>query len=306
MDLSDARRSLTAYIDTITPGVFGKSVDIIVGAQSGKIDRPTVAVEALPGGSTQRVNQGFTKVYQPFLVICATDFDLKGYEQAEKFISTFQQLLENCRWYMPGLLTDFRYPQPSLRAVQTTGGSLSPGTYYASVTGIDPVEENDTLLSVVQEIEVESPNNAIRMVIPTYPSGFSWFIGYKVWVGTTEDELRLQSPDAQPYVGQSIVGGRYYSERKLPTVFFLESYDNAGDVFPENDNHTIRYRLLDVEEESFRTGIYRDPSVESGMWLAQINMTICYPLSHRDNKPDIPIRNINVDVGAYVSVGVTD
>lgn len=278
----DVRASLFQFVRNralelgyITPQIYPSALGI-------PTDRPLWIVQQVTqGGRHQKTAVGITEYEQRYNVMILTSGVTKGFYDAERFVTHFQQKMVNNRWRIAGLLVDFHYPKPRTLYVPS-GGSLAVGTYYVAVSGIGRLDPSDeSLISDPVEVEVTAANGAIEIVIPKYPATLNWFPTYNVYVGTDPDDLHktVDSPLA--------------AHDFLTTVYTVDSLNPGGDPPISNGQSVIKYRLIKVDEDQFSISVDRDRSGPPGTWLGLCTMVLSAQIVEVIDEQAYPMLNIN-------------
>ena len=300
MNIYDVRASLTSFLSGVAREHTGSDPTILLGMSVTPENRPCFMVETVQGGRVDRLASFIEVAEQNFRIMYLTDKGQGGHIAAERMMAAIQQKLEDNRWNIPGVLSNFKYPRPSVLVKDAPAGvtsNLPIGYYYVSVAGMcqsaDPEDlgaNNPTIHSDLSDPLAVASGQVIQVTIPEWPRGLGWFEEYMVLIASAADNVLRPIP-RNPLVPGS--PGTVDAEAILPTVYNITEFPTGTYEVPNPS--FLRYRNLRVPQEFFNIGVYRDPSVETGNWIGQINLNIDYPLNARYNDPPPFIDEINID-----------
>lgn len=275
MDMRDVVASVSRFMGNRAVELGYGSPQILPGFSGLPKDRPIWVLQSIPGALPVDRLRHQTMMQYRFNMNILTAGGNQGYHEALKWVSECQRKLMQNNWRIPGILVDFKYPRPQIRYLEGEG-SLPAGTYYVGVSGhgntVDIFEE--TLLSEVQEIEVEQNNGRIEVLIPRYPAGYSWWNSYSVYMSTSPTNLKRCTPGAT--INVASVGN---------TVYNIDDVASVGNPSPLNPPRITKFRLIEVMHDTFNTSVIADVSREAGGWVGSISCVVKAPLTTINESP---------------------
>lgn len=233
---------------------------ILAGVSELPQVRPLWVVDAIPTPGSERHGRMYTMIDRRFNIMILTSGGPAGVLQAEEWISHVEKKIVNNNWRIPGVLFDFKYPDP--KVFEDIGqGNLGVDTYYVAVSGLSFMDETEeTLISNVQTITTTQASGRIDVVIPRFPRAFNFFKKYNVYAGTVSNDLKKTADSP--------------IDAASPTSTKKTIDDMPGGVAPALVNSQIRYRIIEVIPESFNASVQPEPSGEAGNWMGLITLTV--------------------------------
>ena len=311
MNVFDARASLTLFTRKVAMAHGLTNPNILLGTSVAPEDRPSIVVDMLAGGMIDRKASYVECAIQPFIIMYLAKGGFEGHIDAERFVSRFQQELENERWTMQGYLIDFRYPKPAVVAKPVVpspptnlvpaplpvpaSSTIAPGDYLIGVSGVNFQETNpdETMVSDLVRVTVAA-NEYIEVRIPEHPRGIGWFPEYNLYIAPGNDEDLLQRVSAAGTLmkADSIDGILIHN---IDAISLSDPVPQA--VAPPTRSRVV-YRYMDVPEQNFNMGVFDDPSIETGNYIGHINLNLEYPLNVRWDTPASIIQRVGADTTA--------
>lgn len=253
---------------------------ILPGVSELPEDRPIWILDAVPTSGSIRSGRMFSMIERRFNMMLLTAQGPEGVLQAEEWISHIENKIVNNNWRIPGVLFDFKYPDPTL--FEKLGlGSLAADTYYVAVSGLSFMDETEeTLISSIQSIVNTQASGRIDVVIPRFPRAFNFFKKYNVFMGTDASDLKKTADS--PIDAASPTS----TLKTIDTV-------SAGDA-PSLTRSEVRYRIMEVIPESFNSSVQPEPASEKGNWMGLITLTIRAPMDLQISQ-GYPLSSVSYD-----------
>lgn len=284
MDIKDVQTSVSRFMGRRAAELGYTDIQVLPGFSDLPQTRPIWVLQSNPGGLAELRLRHQTMMNYRFHMNMLTAGGVQGYLQAEAWIARCQQKLMQNNWYIPGLIHDFVYPSPGLRYLAGQG-SLAAGTYFVVVTGINHIDEaEETLPSGLQSIVVPANAGRIEVLVPRYPMGYNWFKKFNVYMGTSSNDLKKT---ADSPVNDAPVGHK---------VYHLDDVSSGAN--PPSGARTIKFRLIEIMQETFNTSVVPDVSREAGTWIGSISCAVRAPLTTISATPNLgyTITEVNQEI----------